>query len=909
MATGPLLETKFYAPRWRAGLVARPRLLERLERGIASRLTLVSAPAGFGKTTLLAEWLAAARHEAPSVAWLSLDRGDDHPSTFWTYLITALQRVRPGVGAAAIALLESPRPPPIETLLSGLLNDLGTTAEDIVLVLDDYHLIESRSIHEGVAFLLEHLPPNLHLVITGRADPALPLARLRGRGEMTELRAADLRFTPDEAAAFLTEAMGLDITGADVARLDARTEGWIAGLQLAALSMQGREDLAGFIGAFSGDDRYIVDYLVEEVLDRQPDHIRQFLLQTSILERLSGPLCDAVTGTSGGKGMLERLERGNLFVVPLDDRREWYRYQHLFADVLHAHLREEQPDAVPVLRRRASAWFEQHRQPSEAIRHALAANDTERAAGLVEMEAEAIVRVHQPHRLAEWLKPIPDDLIRRMPVLSTFYALALQGLAQVEAAESRLRDAERWFGDEGAPGTSTDGAEMLVFDHAGFAVLPSRMALARGYQCIASGDVAGTVAPARQALDLLPPDEHHWRGAASGLLALAYWRTGDLPTADRHHADAVASLERAGDVILAISTSYHSGQRLIARGRLAEARSDYEHALDLAHGYGEAATPGTASVHFGLSELHCEWGDLEAAARHLQVGEAVGNPAGLPRVAYRRCLARARLLSAQGDLGGALAMLEQADASQISGAAPDVRPVQAMRVRLWLAQGRLSDATRWAEESGLSVADELRYTQEYVHITLARVLIAQASGRPGTREWHEVDGLLGRLLEAAEAGGRTGTAIEILVLRAIVAQGLRDLPAALAHLERALTLAEPERYVLTFTDEGEPVRDLLREAVAAGVGGPYARRLLSAFAEQSDPTPRAARQGALAEPLTARELEVLRLIASGMRNQEIADRLVVSLPTVKRHIANVYGKLGVSHRTEAMVRANELAIL
>ena len=368
---GPLLETKFYVPRPRRGLVPRPRLSERLDRGTASKLTLVSAPAGFGKTTLLAEWLAAgpaAPADERLAAWLSLDQGDNDPASFWTYVIAALQTVAPGVGASALALLQAPQPPPIETVLAALLNDLGAIADDIVLVLDDYHVIDARDVQDGMAFLLDHLPPQLHLVIASRADPALPLARLRARGELVEIRAADLRFTPDEAAAYLNEVMGLELTARDVAALEGRTEGWIAALQLAALSMQGRDDVAGFIAGFAGDDRYIVDYLVEEVLQRQPDRVQAFLLQTSILDRLSGPLCDAVTGQGGGKAMLEALDRGNLFLVPLDDRRRWYRYHHLFADVLQARLLDEQPDQVPDLHRRASAWYEQNGEPSEAIR-------------------------------------------------------------------------------------------------------------------------------------------------------------------------------------------------------------------------------------------------------------------------------------------------------------------------------------------------------------------------------------------------------------------------------------------------------------------------------------------------------------------------------------------------------------
>ena len=391
---GPLLETKLHIPRWRRSLVARPRLSERLSRGAESALTLVSAPAGFGKTTLLAEWLAVAAADERSVAWLSLDQRDNDPALFWTYLVAALNTGVPGVGSGALSVLQPPQPPN-EAGLVALLNDLDAISNDVVLVLDDYHVIDARDVQDGMAFLLEHLPPQIHLVIASRTDPPLPLARLRGRGELAEIRAADLRFTPGEAAAYLNEVMGLGLTAADVAALEGRTEGWIAALQLAALSMQGREDVTAFIDGFAGDDRYIVDFLAEEVLQRQPEHVQHFLLQTSILDRLSGPLCDAVTGQDGGKAKLAALERGNLLLVPLDDRRQWYRYHQLFADVLHARLRDEQPDDVPDLHRRASGWHEQNGEPSEAIRHALAAGDFGRAADLVELAIPAMRRIRQ----------------------------------------------------------------------------------------------------------------------------------------------------------------------------------------------------------------------------------------------------------------------------------------------------------------------------------------------------------------------------------------------------------------------------------------------------------------------------------------------------------------------------------
>src|SRR3954451_6817958 len=441
---GPLLTTKLHVPRRRRGLVARPRLNERLSRGDEAALTLVSAPAGFGKTTVLTEWLAAAPGETPSVAWLSLDARDNDPALFWSYLVAALQTVVPDVGAGALALLQSPQSAD-EAVLATLVNDLAAVPGDVVLVLDDYHVISSLEIQDGMTFLLEHLPQHVHLVIAGRADPPLPLARLRGRGELVELRAADLRFTPEEAAAYLTEVMGVALTAADVAALENRTEGWIAALQLAALSMQGRDDVADFINGFAGDDRYIVDYLVEEVLQRQPEQTRSFLLQTSILSRLTGPLCDAVTGRDDGKDMLEALDRGNLFLVALAARRRWYRYHHLFADVLQAHLLDEQATAVPGLHRRAGDWYERNGDRAEAIGHALAGGDVARAADLVELALPGLHQARQEATGRRWLEALPDDVIRNRPVLSVGYAASLMIRGEAQGVEARLRDAERWL--------------------------------------------------------------------------------------------------------------------------------------------------------------------------------------------------------------------------------------------------------------------------------------------------------------------------------------------------------------------------------------------------------------------------------------------------------------------------------
>jgi LuxR family maltose regulon positive regulatory protein len=907
----PLLEAKLYVPRWRRGLVPRPRLSERLNRGAEAKLTLVSAPAGFGKTTLLAEWLAGAPAHERSVAWLSLDERDNQPASFWTYVIAALQTVEPGLGAGAISLLQAPQPPPIETVLTILLNELSATTNEVVLVLDDYHLIDARDVQDGMVFLLDHLPPRVHLMITSRADPALPLARLRARGELVELRAADLRFLPDEAAAFLNEVMGLAVTPQEVAALEARTEGWIAALQLAALSMQGRDDVAGFVTGFAGDDRYIVDYLVEEVLERQPERVRYFLLQTSILDRLSAPLCDAVTGQDDGKAMLEALERGNLFVVPLDDRRRWYRYHHLFADVLQARLLDEQSDRVPDLHRRASAWYEQNGERSEAISHALAAHDLERAAQLVELAARATLRSYRSARLLEWLRALPDDLVRMRPVLSTYYAFALLGVGELDAAEAWLREAERRLDDAAVEPPSAAAARRIVADEAEFRSVPATIALAWAFRAQVLGDVATARERARQALDLFPEDDHLWRGGAAVLLALTHWRSGNLEAAQHVHDDGIASLERTGDLSLAISAAYDGADLRKARGRLSDAGRLYERSLRLATHHGDPAIPGLADLHLGLSDLHRERDELEAARWHLQRGEELGRLAALPQTPSRLCLARARIRQIEGDLDGTLELLDQAERLHVRSPVPEIRPIAALRVRAWVAQGRLAEALDWVRAQGLSAEDDLDYPREFSHITLARVLIARNEREGDHQAGGDALGLLGRLLAAAEAHGRTGSAIEILVLQALAhgAQGRVD--AGLDPLERALTRAEPEGYVRTFVDEGEPMRDLLRRAVAAGISSAYARRLLSAFEERTHAgfVPQTAAGVGLVEPLTAREVEIVRLVAAGLRNQEIADQLVISLPTVKRHIANSYGKLGVRHRTEAVARANELGLL
>ena len=907
---GPLLETKLHVPRWRRNLVARRSLSERLSRGAESALTLVSAPAGFGKTTLLAEWLTVAAADGRSVAWLSLDQRDNDPALFWTYLVAALNAGAPGVGAGALSLLQPPQPPN-EAGLVALLNDLDAISNDVVLVLDDYHVIDARDVQNGMAFLLEHLPPQIHLVIASRTDPPLPLARLRGRGELAEIRAADLRFTPSEAAEYLNEVMGLVLTAADVAALEGRTEGWIAALQLAALSMQGREDTAAFIDGFAGDDRYIVDFLAEEVLQRQPEHVQHFLLQTSILDRLSGPLCDAVTGQDGGKAKLTALERGNLFLVPLDDRRRWYRYHQLFADVLHARLLDEQPDEVSELHRRASAWHEQNDEPSEAIRHALAAQDFERAADLIELAIPAMLRIRQEVAVLGWLELLPDEVVRVRPVLSVGFAGALLAGGELEGVEARLRDAERWL--DGATGTrlgsQAPAAEMIVVDDAEFRRLPAEIELYRAAQALARGDGPGTVRHARRALEFSPADDHLGRASAAALMGLASWASGDLEAGHSGYAECMAGLRRAGYIADTFGCAIALADIRRTQGRLGEAMRTYEQALQRAPQQGGSVLRGTADMYVGMSEIHRERDDLPAATQQLLRSQELGEHIGLPQNRYRWRVAMARIREAEGDLGGALDLLNEAERLYVGDFFPNVRPVPALRARVRVIQGELGEALGWARERDLSADDDLSYLHEFEYITLARVLLARYTAERAEGSIQEATRLLERLLRAAEEGQRTGSVIEILLLQALARQARGDVPAALASLQRALTLAEPEGYVRIFVDEGPSMASLLsafmKQGAAAkqGIAPGYVRRLLAAVNKTEDGTP--ASQG-LIEPLSERELDVLRLLGTDLGGPEIARELVVSLNTVRTHTKNIYAKLGVNNRRAAVRRAREL---
>ena len=898
----PLLETKLHVPKGARGLVPRQRLRERLSAGPGSALTLISAPAGFGKTTLLTEWLAAVPGEGPAAGWLSLDEADNDPSLFWKYVVAALRSVAgKEVGVGALSLLESSQAP-IDAVLTALINDLFAVSDDVILVLDDYHVIEAPEVHDGVVFLLEHLPPRMHVVIASRADPPFSLARWRGVGGLTEIRAADLRFTAEESATYLDGAVGGVLTAQDVATLDQRTEGWIAALQLAALSMQGRDDLRSFIAGFAGDDRYIVDYLVEEVLQRQSEDVRQFLLQSSILDRLSGPLCDAVTGQANGGATLVRLERANLFLVPLDDRRRWYRYHHLFADVLRAHLLDEQADNVAVLHDRASGWFERNGEPAEAIRHALAAGDFDRAANLAELAIRSMAQARQEATMRGWLKVLPAEVVRVRPVLAVGFAGALLLAGEFEGVEGRLRDAERWLS---MTESEARAAGMVVADEAGFRSLPGTIEAYRAALALVGGDVQSTVTHARRALELSPAEDHLIRASAAGVLGLAYWASGDLEAGFEAYAECVDGLRRVGHIADIFGCSIALADIRRTQGRLRDAMRIYEQALE-ANEPDRPVVRGTADMYVGMSELYRERDDLETATELLGRSKELGEHLGMPQNRYRWLVAMARIREAEGDAGAAVELLDEAERAYVADFFPNVRPVAAMRARSHLLQGELAEALAWVRERGLSARDDLSYVREFEHVTLARVLLALHRTERSEESLQDAVRLLDRLLAAAESGGRTGTVIEILTLQALTHQTHGDMPAALASLGRAVSLAEPEGYVRIFVDEGAPMGSLLRALASQGPAGRYSRQILAISSTTDHDRPS---KQPLLDPLSERELDVLRLLGTDLSGPEIARELVVSLNTVRTHQKHIYAKLGVSNRRAAVRQGDQLKLL
>jgi LuxR family maltose regulon positive regulatory protein len=892
-----ILATKLYIPPQRPGVITRSNLNRRLNEGLNRKLILISAPAGFGKTTLAAEWIAGCHQPA---AWLSLDERDNDPAVFLTYLVSALQTVAPKIGEGILGIIQAAQspPPPTESLLTTLLNELANISDNFILVLDDYHLIENPSLNQALIFLIEHMPPRMRLVIATREDPPFPLSRWRARCQLIELRAADLRFTPAEATEFLNKAMDLNLSPEDIAALEARTEGWIAGLQLAALSMRGREDIAGFIQAFTGSHRFVLDYLIEEVLRRQSENIRSFLLQTAILDRFCASLCNAVADRQDSKEILDTLERSNLFLIPLDDKRQWYRYHHLFADVLQTHLMETLTEKVSSLHQKASIWYELNGLTPDAIRHGLAAKDFERAAGLIELAWSAMDISYQSSTWLGWAKALPDELIRARPVLSVGYAWALLDVGELEPSEARLHDAERWL--------NTPIDKITVADIGQFRSLPTSIATARAYRSLALGDVTDAVRYAQKALNLASEDDQTRQIQALSLLWLAQYSSGDLEAAERSLTDFHTKLRKTGEITTLIVTSFLLADIRVAMGRLRDAESTYRQALQLATDQGEPMPLGTADLYRGLSELSIELGNQRDATQHLLTSQKSGEQTATTDWPHRLCVSKARLKEAQGDLDGALALLDEAEHVYVRNPLPDVHPVKALKAGVWLKQSRLDEALEWVRERGLSVNDDILFTREFEYITLARVLIAAGKNDRKSGFIGETFQLLGRLLQAAENGRRLDSVIRILLLQTLAFHAQGDLPHALSALDRSLALAEPEGYVRIFIDEDETMRILL-EKLSRNRDHPqigYVDKLLSAF-----PKAKAVPESDLIEPLSERELEVLRLLRSELNGPEIAEQLIISLNTFRTHTKSIFTKLGVNNRHAAVHHATELGLI
>src|SRR5215217_8194478 len=895
-AADPLVSTKLRPSQARPKLVARPRLIESLARESGRRLTLLSAPAGFGKTTLLNEWAKSRADGESYVAWLSLDERDNDPTRFLSYLIAALRRTgEEGFGEGVLAALSSPEPPWMEAVLGTLINELADLPGEVDIILDDYHAIDSESVHRIVSFLLEHLPGSTHLVISSRIDPPLPLARLRSRGQMTELHAADLRFTSEEAAAFLRDVMGLDLSADDVSALEGVTEGWIAALHLAALSMIERKDVSGFIRSFSGGHRDVFDFLAEEVLERQPEEVREFLLKTSVLERMGGPSCDAVTSRKDGQRMLEKLERENLFVVALDDERRWYRYHHLFRDFLRGRFMRERPDSAGELHLRASGWYEGNGHLAEAIEHALSAPDHERAARMIEEGVEGAVEHGEGTTALRWLEALPTEAKRLRPRLFVENAVALLITGRPDDAEPLLKEAELAAEVDGE-----DGRFLLGFASA-----------VRSWLARLRGDAPEAVELARRALALLPDREAPVCNYAAVRLGDALRAVGDLAAAGEAYAEAAEigwvarhAYGRLAGVVM------HARVRA-EQGRLREADEAFRSALRLLTEEGFELSPAAGVVHIGMGALLYERNELDGAERALERGAELAERTGDVSTLVWAYVTLSRNKRARGDEGGALERARQAErVARDSDADLQIAIALAWMTRLLLARGEFAEAVALEQERAAQAKNAADAARVVDRLTSARLLHAQGRHR-------EALALLEELGETAEAAGRTGDLIEILALQALALWAGSKKERAVSTLAEAFALSAPEGFVRTFVDEGQPMAEILSGVLEAQhrgrpdspprVPAHHLRKLLVAL--ERDYSSATLPVADLPEPLTERELEVLRLIASGKSNRRIATELFISVGTVKTHLNNLYRKLGAHSRTQALARARELKLL
>jgi LuxR family maltose regulon positive regulatory protein len=904
-----LLQTKLYLPPTRTTIVPRSRLTDQLTKGLNGKLTFVSAPAGFGKTTLITDWLSQLEH---SIAWVSLDEDDSNPQQFFSYVAAAIRSFSSDLQTLS-SLLQSPQPQPFKALATALINDCTAVAAPCLLVLDDYHAVESVDIDRALAFLLDHMPPNLHLVMTSRSDPGFPLSRLRARNQLTEIRANDLRFSTEEAAVFLQSVMGLTLSPEQIAALEARTEGWAAGLQMAALSMQNQNDLTAFVTSFTGSHRFIMDYLVEEVLNQQSVEVQDFLIETSVLTRLCADLCDTVHQSTSSQQILEQLETDNIFLIPLDNERHWYRYHHLFADLLRSRLAQGQPERVPQLHQRASDWYAANGRSTDAIRHAVAANDFERAAQLMEL-VWSVIHTHRSDPWWQWLDLLPDSVVRLRPVLIVSYAWAhLIFNSERDACERRLQEAEQWLKRSEA---EREALGMVVVDEEKFKMLPVTIASARAIAALVAGNTVSAINHARQALDLLPEEDHLGRTLPELILGLSYFANGELLSATETLRNSFNSSYGSGNTITAISMKSLLVDIQKVQGRLHDARQTCERALQLvASAQDDLNLRGTANLLLSVSEIHRQQGDSKTAADYWQQSDSLGKQTSNSTYQYRRRLALADMKVSQGAFDEALDLLDEAAPWLEQVHLTETRTLAALKANVWIKQGQLDKTLAWVNQQGLAIDDKLSYLHEFDYMTLARLSMAQYQNGHGDEAIHQAVRLLGRLLQAAEAGKRNGSIIEILILQALAHEAQDNISAALSPLTKALTLARPESYVRIFVDEGPAMARLLAEAAVRGMMPDYCGKLLAVFEAEGQkgeansflsakPT-----APSLPDPLTPSELKVLKLLATALTGPEIARELMVSVNTTRTHTKNIYAKLGVNSRRTAVSRAEELRLL
>jgi len=869
-------------------MVFRPRLIDRLNESLCSggKMTLISASAGFGKTTLVCEWIAGCGRP---VAWLSLDEGDKDPSRCLTYIVAALQSVKAEIGAGLLDALQSPRPPAPDRILTSLLNEIATILGSFVFVLDDYHLADSQPVGEALTFLLEHLPPQMHLVVTTREDPHLPLARLRARGQLTELRTADLRFAPGEAAEFFNQAVGLDLTAEDVAALEARTEGWIAGMHMAAISMRGHQDAAGFIRSFTGSHHFVLDYLMEEVLRQQSEDIQAFLLRTSMLDRLCGPLCDAVTGSlaASGQDTLEYLERANLFIVPLDNERRWYRYHHLFAELLRQRLRQSlssgnEEGSVAHCHILASQWFEDHGLEIESFQHAVAADDVERAERIIARKSFPLHLRDAVAAILVWLESLPKQLLDTRPSLSARYATLSLVAGQSTGVEEKLQAAEAALAADMGGAEPDDKTRDLI----------GQIAAARATMALTRYQPEAMITQARRALEYLPPDNMFARIRAIWTMGFAYQVLGNRVAAAQAYSEALAASKASGIIRMTIVATISLGPIHEFENRLYQAAETFRSGLELA---GEHPQPFEGEAHLGLARIYYEWNDLDAAELHGRQGLHLARQFDSTIDRYIICeVFLARLKLARGDVAGAAAMLADTERSvRKNNFVNRIPELAAAQVLVSLRQGDLAAAAQLA-------------TTRELFFSLARVHLAQ--GDPSAAL-----ALLSTLREQAEAKDWKDEGLKVMILQSVAHHAQGENEKSVQLVGEALALAVPGGFIRIFVDEGPPMARLLHKVLSQGVFPDYVRSLLAAFptdeAERTAPASTKAGRANSPDPLSEREREVLRLIAEGLANQEIADRLFLSPLTIKVHARNINDKLGVRNRTQAVAKGRALGIV